>query len=1027
MGRVKQGHATAKCGKGYAKLKVVVKEKGGDPVEKASVLVQANGKRGKCTLKTNAEGAVIFTVKAGSYDATASADNAGAGQAPALPFSQNAVPGMVLEAEEEKDIQIELDAVAETVTPHIEAPVVSVHCPAEKEDQNDPDDEVEPTAIEVYLEHSIEHSGYSGGAKLTIPADLEVFSDKKCSEALQDGELLSHGELTAKKRKKLYLRGKKEGKQTLELTLEDAEHDSITLADPAKQEFDVKQVVLLKPKLEVEYLVVQLDRNLNSSLVRGEAKVKTDATVALVSLSQSKDDPVYDKGVLLEIEPKGAIEVFSDEDLTQKLDLKQAIPYAEVTGDEPKKVFLKGAKKGRFTLRAKVEEASKANDRSPDFKAGKPSEQKMAVVELVLGVHQQDRTELGKVQVATNVAIDTYYTNLRDKVLPEQKKLSDKDKVKQGRILHEQDSGHFGRAKLLIEELSADDWPEEGCDGYELVINEDNVSGELEVFDAEEGGNAQAFPIKLKVSDLLNGEKVLWVEGKTLTNKEREAKLDLGLDRPDGGVAKTPKRRGDWARFTVLKIASLELDYVAPNGKASAWDDAQERFYINLQSSPTGRKVKFKAKLAKKIKGVEIHFMLSPDGDNRKAANWGVALPAAWTWQDIGSSAKRKDKNKPKDLLHLSAKTDAEGEASCELVLSQFGGDVFHPAAYLSASDPHLAKFFHGHADLGTRKPVLAANKIIVWRKIWFQKVAVEGLAPPALGPAVAQWERVKVEAIQAADLAVSRATVDGYNPIAIYPRYMIEVNGGNADALVVSDKNKGQFFSGFSKEDDKPNKIPILVCDAQWDPEGKVTWANIADIPNANFPVTLDTGSPVLSPPLQGGDLASGKWEAWDWNAAANDWENKRSGTLGANDVTIDPTRDKKTKISVRRPAGLTDANATTHVTLTNLKVKVAGSYLGESFKKRILAVYNPTQAADFQNTIVHEMGHAYDQVNHKGPAKGIPKHPVQVDLGQGNHCHHLTNKCVMYDSGPIVGSLNRFCDVCHPYLLAQDMTKIK
>jgi hypothetical protein len=27
------------------------------------------------------------------------------------------------------------------------------------------------------------------------------------------------------------------------------------------------------------------------------------------------------------------------------------------------------------------------------------------------------------------------------------------------------------------------------------------------------------------------------------------------------------------------------------------------------------------------------------------------------------------------------------------------------------------------------------------------------------------------------------------------------------------------------------------------------------------------------------------------------------------------------------------------------------------------------------------------------------------------------------MYQSGPITGSLNRFCDDCHPYLLANDM----
>jgi hypothetical protein len=29
------------------------------------------------------------------------------------------------------------------------------------------------------------------------------------------------------------------------------------------------------------------------------------------------------------------------------------------------------------------------------------------------------------------------------------------------------------------------------------------------------------------------------------------------------------------------------------------------------------------------------------------------------------------------------------------------------------------------------------------------------------------------------------------------------------------------------------------------------------------------------------------------------------------------------------------------------------------------------------------------------------------------------------MYESGPQPGSLNRYCDVCHPYLLLQDFSK--
>jgi len=95
-----------------------------------------------------------------------------------------------------------------------------------------------------------------------------------------------------------------------------------------------------------------------------------------------------------------------------------------------------------------------------------------------------------------------------------------------------------------------------------------------------------------------------------------------------------------------------------------------------------------------------------------------------------------------------------------------------------------------------------------------------------------------------------------------------------------------------------------------------------------------------------------------------------------------------------------------------------------------------------DFQNTIAHEVGHAYSQVMYPStttphneavavqaqtnPMK-VPQHPNSKDEEQGNHCRHVRNICVMYDSGPTEGSLNRYCDICHPYLLVLDMSKIQ
>ena len=107
-------------------------------------------------------------------------------------------------------------------------------------------------------------------------------------------------------------------------------------------------------------------------------------------------------------------------------------------------------------------------------------------------------------------------------------------------------------------------------------------------------------------------------------------------------------------------------------------------------------------------------------------------------------------------------------------------------------------------------------------------------------------------------------------------------------------------------------------------------------------------------------------------------------------------------------------------------------GPYLGESFDKKVLAVYEAANAADFQNTITHELGHGFQQTLQAGEqVNGAPNLPTQYisydsdGMSTGSHCNHATNKCVMYQSGPIIGSYNRYCDDCHPYLLSIDMSK--
>jgi len=911
-----------------------------------------------------------------------------------------------------------------------------------KADAAAPPEEEQPVKLHLrYTETRPEKPFNEDGVLQFSNGNVAVFTDTACKTplVLDGGRSAQIKNADLKKGLDLYLKGETAGAVTATLTLKTPADTAIRVRGPAQQALTVKASNVVEPRLEVEYKVVLLDRKLSDHQEAGEKKIFAEPTYILVSAKQRQAEPKYTKGAFLKAAAN--IEAFTDEKCEDKdkLDLSQPIPNDKLFGGSPWKLYLKGKTKGKFTLSLELEDPG-----NPKIRKLGPVKIDMGVVELEMKLHWHDVAAVKALQVDPDTdPVETYYTNLKDKALPDQKAMTDEEKVKTGRLLHAQSNNNNGRAKLVVQKLDASQWPD-GTDDYQIFINPTNASGAVELWDKEWEGGAVNFPVgPVTVKDLKAAEKIYWVEGKTATKDFRQVMLDLTLDRPDKDApAKSPKRNADWARFTVAQIKELKIDYTATPGQAVAWDEPQKRFYINLKADPDGRKITIGAQLSEKLQDVVIHLMLAPDKNNMKTANWGIDLPngavvtgkapLTWKWKDIDAAVKHKDKADRKDLLHLSAKTNADGYAKLELTLSRFGGDKFQPGAYIE-QDPHLAKYIHGHTDLEKKKPKLYKDTLQVWRRFWYQVVKVEGINAPGFGPAVGQYERVKADMQACPELQVTRTTVDGFNPKAIYPMYMVRVNGGPNDALVVSDTNKAQFFTGFAAEADKPIKVPILVCDAQWDPDGD-SGLEDRDEPASSFPLDILMDKRVLNPPLQGGDLlVSGSWEAKDWDASANsgagDWVNPRNGNLSNADLSINANRDDLNKVKVALPAGVGPTTAQTRVWIENLSVQGANDFLGESFNQRILAVYeSDTQLKrdDFQNTIVHELGHAFHQVLHGAPATGIPAHPIQVDMGQGNHCRQETDKCVMYDSGPIVGSHNRYCDICHPYLLVQDMSNI-
>lgn len=917
----------------------------------------------------------------------------------------------------------------------------------------------DPTVAKIRLRYTetLPAKPFVGGGRLSLGgAACEVFrdADGKVALPLDDKRSapLTHAELAAGL--DLYLRGLAAGAAGPTLELDPSADSGIRPQGVARGDVAFKSLTVVTPRIELEYKVVLLDKKLsqNQKDTAGTAETKLitadDVTIVQVSATQLLGSVPYTSGGSFSVAP-AHVKVYTDMRCTRLLE--RPLTHAELMGGAPFNLYLKAAAKGAFVAKLTLEPSGDGH-----VIVRPPATKDMAVAELDLRLHRHDKSAIEALEVDPDVdPIASYHTALKNKALPDQKEMTAAEKVVPGRLLHAQIGGNHGRARLLLKKLAADQWPA-GSDDYEIVLTQEalndsgDAAGSIKLFDKEAEGVEQALPLKLKVKDLKAKDAEYWVEGAACSNGAHSVVLDAGLDRPDGidPVAKEAKRFGDWARFTVVRIDKdkLKLDYTASAGQPVAWDEPAKRYFINFKADPEGRKIKLKGALTEKIAGVTVHFMLAPDKDNMKTANWGVDLPSTWKWKDVDAAVKHTDKTDRKKLLHLSAQTDDKGELTISgLQLSRFGGDVFHLAAYVD-QDPHLSKFVDGHPDLGTRKPVMVDKAITVWRKFWYHEVKVAGLVVKGFGNAADTYRDVKVVMEAAPVTEMPRATADGINPKVIYKKHMVSyyvnaagtayVNnypGDNGDALVVGDANESRFMGLATADAERPVKIPMLNAHGLWIADGvsaakNVGWLKLSAQP---FPWSVRTNKQLLDPPLQGGTLlAGGTWEAQDVVApdpavpgSVETYVNPRNGALAAGDIDLDPNRSDPFILRVKQPAGLV-AGPNTRVRIRNLTVNGGTNFLGTSYADGIVNCYTPNDEVDFINTINHELGHSFKQTAKTKPGASIPSHPKQYDK-QGSHCNYQNKSCLMYESGPQPVHLDRYCPTCQPYVLVQDWYK--
>jgi hypothetical protein len=816
---------------------------------------------------------------------------------------------------------------------------------------------------------------------------------------------------------------------------------SVAAGEIASVQLALEPVNVLTPRIVPEYRVVLLDRGL-ARHPAGEPETDrlwTDATYIDVALSQSDAASAPFAGTGTVRCAPSHVEVFLDEQCTSKL--TQPLTADQLTVATPQRLWLRGRTAGMFTLSLTLDGVSGPAMRLDPAAAGEP----MAVVALAMSVHVPDVAGAAALRVNPDTEpVDTFYQELESLALPPPIALSDADKIARGALLHVQQGGSHARVKLRLEQLDGA-WPAE-ADAYEVSLRDASRSGAVAACDAAWDGSASALPAgPFTLAELRASAKEVWIEG-TAAGARRGVTLSLTLDRAAGGPAHAPKANADAVRMTVVQIADVRLDIAPEAGQADPWEPATQRFFVNLKRSPTARDIDIGAQLSEGLADVTVHFMLVDHRDNRTAANWGVDLPAGpargrvsgarWVWKDITPDVKHRDKTDRRSYLHVSAKTDARGYAKATVRLSQLGGDRFYLAAYL-AEDYHLARYIDGHPALGTRKPPMRAEAILVWRKFWYKEIQVEGLHVAGFGNAADAYADVKAVMEAATPVVMSRSDALAVQPPVIYPKHMVsyyqDLTTGRysnnypndmSDALVLGDTNRSDFMVLATPEPDKPVMLAVVNAHALWADSGIAPGVGRTWTDASQFPIDLDVEDEAIDPPIQGGTLlAAGMWEAEDRDVATGQWIDYRSGHLAPTDIWLDPGRDDPRSVRVGVPNGVVVAAAGTRIQIIDLAVRSGITFLGTAYVDGIVNSYTPNDLQDFVNTIVHEVGHKFGQVPRSTPP-GVPLHSLQYSKS-GSHCKYQNASCIMYASGSQPGSLNKFCPVCHPYVLIQDMSR--
>lgn len=391
--------------------------------------------------------------------------------------------------------------------------------------------------------------------------------------------------------------------------------------------------------------------------------------------------------------------------------------------------------------------------------------------------------------------------------------------------------------------------------------------------------------------------------------------------------------------------------------------------------------------------------------------------------------------------------TDKDGWAKITFHLSQYAGDKFVISAEVDASDSEA-----------NAKPAKRSKPYVVWRKFWYQITKPHGSSVPTPTDSIAAYKAVGADMVAANTTTFRASDVPAPPSRTFYPKGMLKTGSSDTTtAAVVGPHNRTWFWGKATKEKSRPIKGHLIVCDAQWDPDGASS-AHKVRMTSTTQEVTLSLGAwnaGVLKPALEGDVVVTGAWyldPSWVIRYASGDSTlppipSSFVGIIDDSNVTIPLPRTALNKITITLPASAPDP--TVYKVFIRLKVAYGKYFGGESKGLNMLVKYgggNP----EYYQVVSHEFGHGFRQAPDKPDKRNstsLAVHPNQYDHhdhhgGQGSHCSkgkthgavtpsasagvYSGGSCIMFHQLSPSTCTQTFCADCEPHFRLEPMTEL-